>query len=94
MCELEALMAQLLELAKSNHDLLFKICPSDTRTNWMVEFTKGGLWWGVVPDHDDESLIDVIKEVLIYFNSITDEMIQEQEKIIAKAEGCQHEHTA
>ena len=85
MNEHEALMA-LLELAKENPELLFRICPSETRTNWMVDFTKGDLWWSVVPDCDDESLIDVIKEALVYFSSITDEMIQEQLKSIDKTE--------
>jgi hypothetical protein len=77
MCELEALIQQLLELANANPDLLFKIVPNKDRTNWDVEFIKGGVWWGVKSDSLDETLIDVLKAALGYFPQVTDEVIQD-----------------
>lgn len=89
MNELEASMSQLLELAKANPDLLFKIAVDETRMKWSVEFTKGGYWWCAVPD-DDETLADAIKESMTYFESLTDQAMmdniqkewQEAEEII------------
>lgn len=76
MCELETLMAELLELAKNNPDLLFKITPNEAYTGWGVEFIKGGHWWGIIADYPDEPLTDVIKEALAYFERLTDEFME------------------
>lgn len=79
MNELETMLAKLLELAKDNPDLLFKITPNETYTNWEVEFTKCGYWWGLIGEAR-EPLSDVIKDVIPYFESLTDEDIQERLK--------------
>ena len=79
MCELEAMMVQLLELAKDNPELLFQIVPNEEYTNWAIHFTKGGHWWAAWPE-GDETLSDAIKEVIPYFHSITDEMIQDRKE--------------
>lgn len=78
MYELQTMMAELLKLAKSNPDLLFKITPDESYTGWGVEFTKGGWWWETVADSPDEPLESIIKDALVYFDSIADDDIQKQ----------------
>ena len=80
MNKLETAMEQLLKLAHSNSDLLFKIAVDETRTKWSVEFTKGGYWWCAIPGND-ETLSDAIIEAITYFESLTDQaMMDERQK--------------
>ena len=88
MNELEASMAQLLELAKNNPDSLFRIWPNEARTKWTVEFTKGNLWWAAWPE-GDETLSDAIQEALPYFDSLTDEIIQKRRDEMLETK-CKH----
>jgi hypothetical protein len=78
MCELEALMEELLELARQNPGLLFRISPNKTYTGWGVEFTKGGHWWGAIATSPEESLKEIIKEALSYFERLTDDVMQSE----------------
>lgn len=76
MCELEAMIMQLLELAKQHSDLSFRILPNKDRTNWNVEFTKGGIWWGAAADHPGEELKEIIRAAIGYFDRVTEDVIQ------------------
>jgi hypothetical protein len=76
MCELEALMQELLELASNNPESLFRLAPNKEGTNWDVLFSKGDVWWMVSADTPNEGINDVLKEALDYFETVTEEVIQ------------------
>ncbi len=78
MNDLETALQQLLELAKNNPDLLFKIAPNKTCTGWAVEFTKGGHWWGAVADVPEDNLTSLINAALPYFDSLTEEKMKSE----------------
>ncbi len=86
MCELEALLQQFLELARDNPDLLFKICPNKKHGNWDVSFTKGGVWWGASADSPDEALKDVLKAALVFFEQVTEGVIQAHKASLMEVE--------
>jgi hypothetical protein len=75
MNELEQLIQQFLELSQNNPELRFKIVPNEKRDGWVVEFTKGGYWWGAIGEPGEE-LKDVLKAAIEYFDEVTNVVIQ------------------